>query len=153
MSDTATVFQKGGGGTNYEQAVETAFTITMLINGNVPCLPTGVKIIEISFQTTNKGYETDDILVIAKSVAMQYRLIIQVKHNLIFSCKNDVFIQVITGFWNDFNKSAIFDKKLDKLLIIKSGLNNTERNHIKPLLNIAMYTPEYQLPFLSSVLT
>ena len=26
MSDKGTVFQKGGGGTNYEQAVETAFT-------------------------------------------------------------------------------------------------------------------------------
>ena len=137
MSEKGTVFQKGGGGTNYEQAVGTAFTITMLINGNVPCLPSDSRITEIAFQTANRRYETDDILVIANLMSIQYRLVIQAKHNLIFSSKNDVFKQVIAGFWNDFNKPDIFNKNLDKLLIIKSGLNNSERNHIKHLLNLA----------------
>jgi len=141
MSDKGTVFQKGGGGTNYEQAVGTAFTVTMLINGNVPCLPVDAKIIEISFQTTNKGYETDDILVIAKSKSIQHRLLIQAKNNLTFSCKNEIFKQVITAFWNDYNKPDIFNKHTDKLLIIKSGLDNIERNHIKLLLNIAKTHP------------
>jgi hypothetical protein len=137
MPDKGTVFQKGGGGTNYEQAVGTAFVVTMLINGNVPCLSSDVKIMEIAFQKTNRGYETDDILVTTKSTSTQHRLVIQVKHNLTFSYKNDVFRQVITAFWNDFNKPDIFDKNTDRLVIIKSGLNDTERKHIIPLLNIA----------------
>ena len=141
MSDKGTVFQKGGGGTNYEQAVETAFVVTMLTNGIVPCLPVDAKITEISFQTNRKGYETDDILITAKSAAIYYHLIIQVKYNLIFSCKDDVFKQVITDFWRDYINYDIFNKKTDKFLIIKSGLNNTERKYIKNLLSIAKSHP------------
>ncbi|MFB6306537.1 MAG: hypothetical protein ABEH43_06045, partial [Flavobacteriales bacterium] len=54
-----------------------------------------------------------------------------------FSEKNNTFHEVIEAFWKDFNNSSIFDKVKDKLLIIKSGLNKDERNHIKSLLNWA----------------
>lgn len=136
MSDKGSVFQKGGGGTNFEQSVHTAFLTTLIIRGNVPSIPSN-EIIEVAFQTTNRGYETDDLLVIAKSAIGQHRLLVQIKHNLIFSEKNNTFHEVIEAFWKDFNNSSIFDQVKDKLLIVKSGLNKDERNHIKSLLNWA----------------
>lgn len=136
MSDKGSVFQKGGGGTNFEQSVQTAFLTTLIIRGNAPSIPAN-EIIEVAFQTTNRDYETDDLLVIAKSAIGQHRLLAQIKHNLTFSKKNNTFHEVIEAFWKDFNNSLIFDKVKDKLLIIKSGLNKDERNHIKSLLNWA----------------
>ncbi|MFB6306538.1 MAG: hypothetical protein ABEH43_06050 [Flavobacteriales bacterium] len=62
MSDKGSVFQKGGGGTNFEQSVQTAFLTTLIIRGNAPSIPAN-EIIEVAFQTTNRDYETDDLLV------------------------------------------------------------------------------------------
>ena len=57
MSDKGSVFQKGGGGTNFEQAIQTAFLTTMIIRGNAP-LNFANEIIEVAFQTTNRVYQT-----------------------------------------------------------------------------------------------
>ena len=55
MSDKGSVFQKGGGGTNFEQYIQTAFLTTLIIRGNVPCVPSS-ELIEVAFQVTNRGY-------------------------------------------------------------------------------------------------
>ena len=136
MSDKGSVFSKGGGGTNFELYVHTAFLVTMMIRGNIPCIPTS-EISEIYFQTTRSGYQTDDLLVIAKSNIEQHRLLVQSKYNLTFSSDNEEFKKVIKAFWEDFNNTQLFDKTKDRLVIIKSGLNNIERNHIKVILNWA----------------
>ncbi len=39
MSNKATSFQTGGRGTNFEQSIQIAFLITLIISGNVPCVP------------------------------------------------------------------------------------------------------------------
>lgn len=136
MSDKGSVFSKGGGGTNFEQFVQTAFLTSLIIKGNAPCLPTN-EIIEVAFQTTNKGYETDDLFVLAKSATVEHRLLIQIKHNLTFSADNETFKEVIKAFWKDYNNTSIFDKEKDKLLVIKSGFTKDERNHLKSLFNWA----------------
>lgn len=138
MSEKGSVYQKGGGGTNFEQYVQCAFLTTLIVQGNVPCIPNG-KLVEVAFQTTSRGYETDDLLAIVKSDFGEHKLIAQIKHNLVFSDSdsNSTFKEVITGFWKDFNNTSIFDRNKDMLLIIKSGLNNQERNHVKSLLNWA----------------
>lgn len=136
MSDKGSVFQKGGGGTNFEQLVQTAFLTTLIIRGNAPCI-TANEIIEVAFQTTNRGYETDDLLIVAKSAVGQHRLLVQIKHNITFTADNDIFKEVIKAFWKDYNNTSIFDKEKDKLLIIKSGFTKEERNHLKSLLNWA----------------
>ncbi|GAB1348895.1 hypothetical protein MASR1M107_11080 [Ignavibacteriales bacterium] len=66
MSDKGSVFQTGGGGTNFEQAVQTAFVVTLIIRGNVPCIESG-ELTEIGLQVKNLGYETDDLLAIVKT--------------------------------------------------------------------------------------
>lgn len=136
MSDKGSVFSKGGGGTTFEISVQAAFLTTLIIRGNAPSLEAN-EIIEIAFQTTNRGYETDDLLVIAKSTIGQHRLLAQIKHNLTFTADNTIFKEVIKAFWKDYNDPQLFDPNRDKLVIIKNGLNKEDRNHIKSLFNWA----------------
>lgn len=148
MSDKGSVFQKGGGGTNFEQYVQAAFITTLVVKGNAPCIPTN-EIYEISLQSTNKGWETDDVLVLAKSNVADHKLLVQIKHNLVFSSDNAIFKEVVASFWNDFNKTS-FDKNNDRLLIVKNRLNNIEKNQIKGVLNFAK-THSSETDFLSEI--
>ena len=136
MSNQGSVFSKGGGGTNFEQYVQTAFLTTMIIRGIVPGFPLN-KISKICFQTTRLGYQTDDLLVITKSNISENKLLIQAKYNLTFSMENEIFREVIRAFWTDYNNNELFNGETDRLIIIKSGLNKEERNHIKVILDWA----------------
>lgn len=136
MSEKGSVFQKGGGGTNFEQAVQTAFLTALVIRGNAPCLPAN-EIIEVSFQNTSRGYETDDLLVVAKSALGEHKLLMQIKHDISFTLKNEIFKEVIQAFWRDFNNAVIFDRTKDKLVVVKNGLTKDERNHLRSLFNWA----------------
>ena len=136
MSQKGSVFQKGGGGTNFEQLVQTAFLTTLIIHGNAPCLDSG-ELSEVALQVTNRGYETDDFMVTAKSASGEHRVLIQVKHDISFTVGNGIFKEVINAFWKDYNNTSIFDKSKDKLIIVKNGLTKDERNHLKSLFNWA----------------
>lgn len=136
MSEKGSVFQKGGGGTNFEQLVQTAFLTTLIIRGNVPCITSG-ELTEVALQVTNRGYETDDFMATAKSTSGEHRLLIQVKHDILFTPENKMFKEVINAFWKDYNNTSIFDKTRDKLIIVKNGLTKDERNHLKSLFNWA----------------
>lgn len=133
MSEKGSVFQKGGGGTNFEQAVQSTFLLSLLIQGNAPSLPTN-KIIEVSFQNTSRGFETDDLLVTAKSNLGEHKLLMQIKHDISFTRKSALFKEVLTAFWKDYNNRN-FNKQLDKLVVVKSGLTKNERQHFKTLLS------------------
>jgi flagellar biosynthesis regulator FlaF len=149
MSDKGSVFQKGGGGTNFEQSIQTAFLTTLIIHGNAPCIANS-EVIEVAFQTTNREYETDDLLAIAKSPLGQHRLLIQAKHNISFTADNVTFKEVIKAFWKDYNNKSKFDKTKDKLIVIKSGMTKDERNHLKSLFNWAV-NHATEVDFLSEV--
>jgi len=136
MSDKGSVFQKGGGGTNFEQLVQTAFLTTLIIRGNVPCIASG-ELSEVALQVTNRGYETDDFLATVKSTSGEHRLLIQVKHDISFTAGNETFKEVISAFWKDYNNTSFFDKTKDKLIVVKNGLTKDERNHLKSLFNWA----------------
>ena len=123
MSQKGSVFQKGGGGTNFEQLVQTAFLTTLIIHGNAPCL--------------DSAELTDDFMVTAKSASGEHRVLIQVKHDISFTVDNRIFKEVINAFWKDYNNTSIFDKSKDKLIIVKNGLTKDERNHLKSLFNWA----------------
>ncbi|KEO73668.1 hypothetical protein [Anditalea andensis] len=134
MSNKGSVFQKGGGGTNFEQSIQAAFTVSLAIRGSAPCLPAN-EIIEVSFQNTSKGYETDDLLVVAKSGLGEHRLLMQIKHDVSFTENDGTFKEVLQSFWKDYNNTAIFDRTKDKLIIVKGGLTKDERNHFKSIFN------------------
>jgi len=136
MSEKGSVFQKGGGGTNFEQSVQAAFLTTLIIKGNAPCLPSN-EIVEVGFQNTNRGYQTDDLLVVAKSMFGSHRLLFQIKHDVSFTAGNTIFREVIQSFWKDYSNEELFDKSKDKLVIVKNGLTKHERNHVKSIFNWA----------------
>lgn len=135
MSEKGSAFQKGGGGTNFEQNVQTAFLVTMLVGGDVPCVPSST-IAEIALQVTNQGFETDDLMIVAKSVNEEYRLLIQIKHEIAFTLKSALWREVLTAFWKDFNNTS-FNKRKDKLIVVCGGLTKDDRNHLKTLFNWA----------------
>lgn len=135
MSDKGSVYQKGGGGTNFEQLVQTAFVVTLIVHGNFPGIRDGI-LKEVAFQVTNRGFETDDLMAIAESPQGTHKILAQIKHEIIISSKNDVFNEVIAAFWKDYN-NEMFDKNNDRLVLIKGGLTKDERNHVKMLLNWA----------------
>lgn len=135
MSEKGSVYQKGGGGTNFEQLVQTAFVATMIVRGNVPCVSGALS--EVAMQVTNRGYETDDMLAIVNSESGTHRLLLQIKHELTISDSNNIFNNVISSFWKDYNNTELFDKQNDKLIIVKGGLTKAERHHFKMLFNWA----------------
>jgi len=149
MSDKGSVFSKGGGGTNFEQYVQTAFLTTLIIRGNAPCLPPN-EIIEVAFQSTSKGYQTDDLFVLAKSSIEEHRLLMQIKHNITISLESKLFKEVMKGFWTDYNNASLFNKSTDKLILIKSILTRLEKNNIVTVLNWAK-THSTSLAFLAEV--
>lgn len=150
MSDKGSVFQKGGGGTNFEQLVETAFITTLIMRGNVPTLVDSAHLSEVAMQVTNRGYETDDFMATAKSKRGEHRLLVQVKHDISFTADNQKFKEVIGAFWKDYNNTSIFDKTKDKLIVVKNGLTKDERNHLKSLFNWAI-THATETDFISEV--
>ncbi|PJJ68143.1 ATP-binding protein [Chryseobacterium geocarposphaerae] len=148
MAEKGSVYQKGGGGTNFEQAVQSAYLAMLLINGSAP-INISNKIVEIAFQTTNRGFNTDDLLVITESNQGTHQLLFQIKTQLSFTVNNSIFIDVINDFWKDYN-SEKFNKKNDYLILVLNGLTNDERNHIKVILNWAK-THAYADDFISEV--
>lgn len=149
LSDKGSVFQTGGGGTNFEQSVQTAFAVTLIIRGNVPCIETG-ELTEIGLQVKNRRYETDDLLAIVKTNTGTHRILIQIKHDISFTKGNEQFKEVIDAFWKDYNNSEIFNKTRDKLIVVKNGLTKDERNHLKSLFNWAV-THATETDFISEV--
>ena len=53
-TDKGSVFQTGGGGTNFEQYVQSAFLCTLITKCNIPCF-TSAELIEVAFQTKIEG--------------------------------------------------------------------------------------------------
>lgn len=137
MAKNGSPFQKGGGGTNFEQSIQTAFLISLIIRGNAPSLEVANEITEVSLQTSNLGYQTDDLLIKAKSHLGIHKLVMQIKHDISFTINDTMFNDVLSSFWKDFNNTALFDKTKDKLIIVKGGLTQKERNHFKSLFNWA----------------
>ncbi|WP_067151511.1 NACHT domain-containing protein [Pseudotamlana agarivorans] len=136
MAGEASVFQTGGGGFHYENYVQASFLLQMIINGVVPSFPNG-KIIEIGFQNKNKGYQTDDLFFKVEEDNITKRIISQIKYNIPISSKNEIFLEVIKAFWEDFNNVNHFDRQRDKMFLIKSSLTNNDKNHIVYLCQIA----------------
>ena len=104
----------------------------------------------MALQVTNRGYETDDLLVVAKSEDGEHRMLIQVKHEIALTAKNELCKEVFSAFWKDYNKASVFNKEKDKLIVVKSGLTNNERNHLKSILNWAN-THSTAIDFVSEV--
>lgn len=115
MTNKSNVQSTGAIGPLFENSVQTAFAITILLNGRVPTLPEG-NITSIRLQAK---VNTDDFLLKLRSAdGLEYQFFAQIKHHLIFSSNDPVFKTVIKGIWEDYNNSEVFNRHRDKLVII-----------------------------------
>lgn len=137
-------FSTGGGGISFENSVQTIFTINMLINGRVPCLPDG-EVHSILLQGNSENYETDDLVIFFESTDnIKHKLLVQVKHELSFTENNSTLKEVLKDFWKDYNNSNVFNQEQDRFLIIKSFLNKKESNHVRVILDWAKSKSTYE---------
>jgi len=137
MSKKGSVEQTGNKGINYEQMVQTAFLVTLIIRGNAPDIPAS-EITKLSFQTIGR-YATNDILINAKSQIGEHRLLIECKDTdkVRITNKNSYFKEVLNDFWKDYNNPEIFDKTKDRVVLIKSSLSKIEKSEVKKLFSWA----------------
>lgn len=135
MATNSNVFSQGGGGTAFENEVQTAFFISFLLGLNVPATKGIVEYYRL--QSGSIGYNTDDLLLGLTTEGVQSRILIQIKHNLTISAKGTEFTKVIIDAWKDFKNPDLFNSANDKQFIIKYGLTSDERNHLKVLLDWA----------------
>lgn len=140
MSKSSNVFSTGQGGGVFEMNVQTTFLINMLIGRQYPGLPKG-KAELIRFQAGSPPYNfaTDDIYVeLISDSGTPHKLLVQVKHNLAFTDKNEKFSEVIKAAWVDFN-SENFDPATDQFLVVKGNLSDYEYNNVLPVLDWAKF--------------
>ena len=82
MSRTGSVFPMGSGGATYEHNVQAAYLLAMLLKVETPLVTMG-KISEVAFQTTSKGYATDDLLVeVDLGSGIKKKILGQIKYNV-----------------------------------------------------------------------
>jgi hypothetical protein len=136
MSKPGSVFSMGSGGATYEHNVQAAYLLAMLLKVETPLVTMG-KISEVAFQTTSKGYATDDLLVeVDLGSGIKKKILGQIKYNVALTETNETFNEVITAFWKDFNNTK-FNKSTDRLLLVKSNLTNNDKKHFNVLLDWA----------------
>lgn len=116
-------FSTGGGGTNFENQVQSAFVVLMLTGGVVPCLrPWPIK--KIKLQGKYEGYNTDDFIAFVEGESGQKaRFLAQIKHSVAITGGDTTFSQVIQAAWNDFKNAECFDPRTDVIALITGPLS------------------------------
>ena len=89
MSTNSNLYSQGGGGTQFEFEVHTAYFILLLIGGYFP--GTHGKIVLYRQQSGSLGYKTDDLLLKTEdSQGSLARHLFQIKHGLVISESNSI---------------------------------------------------------------
>jgi hypothetical protein len=124
----------GGGGTAFEFAVQASFIATMLAQGRYPCLPDGDTEF-IRLQAREAGYHTDDVFVqVLDKDGASHRLLVQIKSSCAFRESDTDFRETLTGAWDDFTNSELFDRGKDALLLATGPASAQAIKHFRPLL-------------------
>lgn len=129
----------GGAGESFENRVNGLFAILMLCNGELSILP-GLKVSRLELQTKDRGYKTDDALIVLRdSKGDEIKILAQIKRSLTLIRSNDKFRQTITGAWSDYNNRNLFNKDKDYCLLATGPLSSKDTNAIGWLCNRARY--------------
>lgn len=108
----------GGGGTHFEQHVDTVFLALLLVRG-IPPIFTDCTVAVVHLQAERLGWKTDDLIVECETGSGSRRqLVAQVKQTVTVSSSNDEFKKTIVDAWLDFNNEELFDRDNDRIAII-----------------------------------
>ena len=140
-SQQSNPFSTGGGGTNYEEWVQTYFVSSMILGWKIPNVKSN-KIVKIKLQGRYDGYDTDDCIIFGDN---NVKMLCQIKHKITFTKSSSLFREVLTGAWNDFIKSD-FDKNLDSVTLIVSEMNLVDNESFNRIFSLAR-TSENEIEF------
>jgi len=132
-------YSTGGGGTHFENRVQSAFTVLLLVRGFALGLPPW-PITKIKLQGKYQGFETDDLIVTCSepNSSRKSKLLGQVKHTISFTKRDKTLSEVITAAWNDFNNKDIFSEEgKDIIALICGPLSGADTDSVRPLLEQA----------------
>jgi hypothetical protein len=131
-------FSTGGGGSNFENNIQTMFVILMLSGGFAPCLP-AFPIKKIKLQGRYEGYETDDCILFLeqRGGGEKPKLLAQIKHRIRIAKNDKTFDEVMRAAWRDFKNPAIFDPRCDALALIIGPLTASDTENVRFILDWA----------------
>lgn len=93
--------------------------MALLLTRGIPVVFRDCQVEEVSFQTRQRGWETDDLLVTCSSRDGGHRLAMQIRLNFTIG-KSDECRETIQRFWNDFSAQDRFDPDRDVLVLATS---------------------------------
>ena len=124
----------GNAGVHYEARIQAMFIIFMLIGKYAPILQF-YSIKRIKVQTRAEGYQTDDILIVAKNPkGNTKRLIGQIKLTVAVTKGNTSFKEALQGAWIDFKNDQLFDPDKDILVLITKNMSRVDHKAVKYIL-------------------
>ena len=147
----ANPFSTGGGGTNFENQVQTAFVVLMLSGGIVPGLPPW-PIKKIKLQGRNAGYKTDDLIAFVEEhgTGQTAKIFAQIKHSVSITENDSTFGEVIQAAWSDFKNGDVFNPAYDIFALISDQLSALDIENARTILEWARHT-ETAREFLDNV--
>jgi hypothetical protein len=130
-------FSTGGGGTHFENQIQTLYVILMLTGGFVPSLP-ALPIKRIKLQGKYAGYNTDDFIAFVEDQNGERtaKLLAQIKHSLSITENDGTFAEVIVAAWLDYQTPALFNRETDVFALITGPLSATD-GEVRTLLDWA----------------
>jgi len=142
LTELSNPISTGGGGVHFENRVQTAFTILMLVKGFSPCLERW-PISKIKFQAKYTGVHTDDLIVTATRPNSDdvARLLGQIKRSIQITDGSTVFGDVIKAAWEDFTADH-FTEDSDILALITGPLAQTDTDGVRGVLQHAAYAED-----------
>ena len=116
MTKVASPVSTGGGGSDYEKRVG-AYYLAATLLGSVPRgLEAGITR-EVRFQRLFEGEPLDDLVIIADLPIGEAKLALQIKRDLTFGEKNEIFDEVLRACWETFNSPG-FNIGIDRFGIV-----------------------------------
>lgn len=131
-------YSSGGGGSRFENQVQTAFVCLMLAGSACPGLaPWPIR--KIKLQGKHLGYETDDFIVFASHPIdnREVKLLAQIKHSVSVTKGSTVFRDVIHSAWRDFSNVSLFTRGVDQIALISGPLSKKDTENVRSLLEWA----------------
>lgn len=115
----------GGGGTVFEHHVG-AYWLAQLLVGAIPPILIDCSVSRVLFQTEHLGWNTDDVLIVARTTAgVTRKLVTQVKRTFTISAVDEECKKAFRDFWADFNNPVVFSATHDRFVLITQLGTNT----------------------------
>lgn len=127
----------GAAGTFFEQHVG-AFWLAHLLVRAIPPILHDCGVTEVAFQTKNRGWNTDDFLVVGQAGSGGTRKLLgQVKRTFTVSERDEECRQVVQNFWKDFKTRPAFAPSVDRLVLVTLRGTQALLEHFSGLLDAA----------------